>query len=123
MSAEVQLRVELTYFYQPRVCACDLKCEKAFGVNGRPRIDFDPADPDDNAMLSDDELGEALRNPGTYEGGHGKPMHPTEMNKWCIRECERSVMVDRGADIVLPDFSRRLYNQPWKHKEAKNVDA
>jgi hypothetical protein len=37
------------------------------------------------------------------------------MNKWCARECERSDIDETVDKIALPDFSKRLLNQPWKH--------
>lgn len=104
----------IRYFDQPCAVACDAKCHKAWGINNRPRVCFD--DEDDYAYLADDELGDAPADPGTYEGGQGKPQHPTErMNKWCVRECERSRMVGMGKCAELRDFSTRAYNQPWKH--------
>ena len=94
--------------------ACDAKCHKAWGINSRHRITFDEKDEDDYAFLSDGELGRAPEDPGTYEGGQAKPRTVKErLNKWCYRECERSVILERRP---LPDFSQRLYNQPWKHR-------
>lgn len=101
------------------VLACDGNCQKAFGHNGgRPRIEFNPDDPDDFAYLADDEVGTAPEDPGTYEGRDGKPDGPAGMNKWCARECERSV-ISEGGVLELSDFSKRLYNQPWLHPEAR----
>jgi hypothetical protein len=102
------------------LATCDRRCEKAWGVNGRRSpetcIEFDPdGDVDDIAYLADQETGEAPRDPGTYEGGQGKPMHPDRHNKWCLRECERCDLVEAGQPVVVKDFSRRLYNQPSKH--------
>lgn len=108
------------YFGQPCALVCDARCEKAWGINSRPQVRFD--DEDDTAYLADDELGIAPEDPGTYEGGRAKPVRPEErLNKWCARECERSVKFsgETPEDIVLPDFSRRRYNQPWRHPEAK----
>lgn len=107
------------YFGQPIAAICDAQCHKAWGISQRPRINFDPNDPDDNALLADDELGDAPVDPGTYEGGYGKPQHPDErMNKWCVRECERCTWIEakETREIVLRDFSARRYNQPWKHE-------
>lgn len=95
--------------------ACDGQCRKAWGINGRPHEDFDPADPDDYAFLADSELGDAPKNPGTYEFGEAKPAGPHEMNRWCARECERARTGHPDDDIELPDFSVRRFNQPWKH--------
>lgn len=104
----------IQYLGKPRVLACDGKCEKAWGMNNRPRIKFDD-DPDNFAFLADDEVGSAPADPGTYEGGCSKPSSHRGMNKWCARECERSDMAGSITTIALPDFSARLFNQPWKH--------
>lgn len=84
-------------------------------------------DPDDYAYLADDEVGTAPIDPGTYEGGHAKPLPDSEkMNKWCVRECERSTLYGRierakkQQPKILPDFSKRLFNQPWKHPGASS---
>lgn len=49
----------ITYFGQDAKVGCDQKCNKAWGHNLRPKIEFDENEPDDYAYLSDDELGEA----------------------------------------------------------------
>jgi len=108
--------------------ACDGRCSKAWGINRRPsipsRAERDASeDPDDYAFLADDELGEAPEDPGTYEGFCAKPRNakgPEDINKWCLRECERAWMSERGqpdATPQLPDFSTRLYNIA-PHKRA-----
>ena len=102
------------------IVACDGLCSKAWGINNRPKLSFSD-DPDDHAFLADCELGEAPKRPGTYEGGWTKPDNPRGMNKWCSRECERSVVKNRGQPLNLPDFSRRVFNQPWKHSKTPNV--
>lgn len=95
--------------------ACDGNCTKAWGINRRP-FEKLSENPDDVAYLADHELGEAPSDPGTYEGGYGKPSPdggPNRQNKWCYRECERSDVweVDE-KDRRLPNFSERLYNIP-----------
>lgn len=69
---------------------------------------------DDYCYLADDELGTAPIDPGTIEGEDSKPILPSErLNKWCCRECERSIIVDDidvAVDFELPDLSKRLYN-------------
>ena len=105
-------------FGQPVTVACDGLCGKAWGISSRPKQQFGE-DPDDVVWLSDGELGDAPADPGTYEGGHGKPTGPHAMNKWCSRECERSKVEDRGKPIKLHDFTQRVYNQPWKHDETE----
>ncbi|GAA0271067.1 hypothetical protein LNAOJCKE_0893 [Methylorubrum aminovorans] len=109
---------QIVYFGQPAVVICDAKCGKAWGINCRPRVTLSD-DPDDYAYLADDELGEAPSDPGTYEGGDAKPTEPSErLNRWCVRECERCAMSKPGKateTIAARDFSRRDFNQPWKH--------
>ena len=107
---------DVMMFGRPATIACDGQCSKAWGVNNRPKDQLSD-DCDDTALLADGELGDAPADPGTYEGGHAKPDGPHQMNKWCARECERSVVVGRGAEIILPDFTHRLYNMPWLHPE------
>lgn len=132
------------YFGQPCILICDAKCRKAWGINNRPQIYVgDPAqevygygfkrevpqgvydqiiDENDTFYLSDDELGEAPIDPGTYEGGHAKPQTPEQrLNKWCARECERSKLIDdkdAPEDFTLPDFSQRLYNMSQPAPES-----
>jgi hypothetical protein len=110
-----------------RICklVCDGRCDKAWGIASRPSVYFDEtgeivaeteaSNPDDYAFLADSELGIAPDNPGTYEGGHGKPSatplaDSQPMNKWCARECERSNIIEAGEPVVRPDFSHRRYN-------------
>lgn len=109
----------ILYFGVPNALACDAKCEKAWGINNRPRVRMSP-DEDDYAFLADQELGIAPMDPGTYEGGHAKPTRAEDrLNKWCCRECERSVMVNaRDGVVALKDFSRRRYNLPPTERSA-----
>jgi hypothetical protein len=109
------ISTEIRWFDRMAILACDGKCSKAWGINCRPEISFDDEDLDDTAYLADDELGDAPEDPGTYEGFQAKPIDQKH-NKWCARECERSVICEAGEDLELPDFSQRRYNQPWKHK-------
>lgn len=98
----------INYFDVPCAVACDAKCHKAWGRNNRPRVILDPSNDDDYAYLTDDELGEAPADPGTYEGRDAKPRTPDELlNKWCTRECERSVITRQGELAQVPDFSKR----------------
>lgn len=108
---------QILWFDRQVTLACDGKCGKAWGLNNRPKVEFDPDEPDDVAWLVDSELGDAPTQPGTWEGGHGKPSGPHEMNKWCARECERSGIFEAGEPVALTDYSARHYNQPWKHTE------
>lgn len=104
----------ITWFGKPAVVACDGRCEKAWGINNRPQVELSD-DPDDYEFLADDELGEAPRDPGTYEGQHGKPddySDPHRQNKWCSRECERSVIVGPSGVVLLTDYGKRVRNKP-----------
>jgi hypothetical protein len=111
----------ITFCGQKATHACDGRCDKAWGSNSRPTV---PArkdratapDPDDFSYLSDDELGTAPIDPGTFEGYDEKPISvkgPDDINRWCVRECERAWISPPGhpdAPPELPDFSVRLYN-------------
>jgi hypothetical protein len=108
------IQKQITFFGYQLILACDANCQKAWGINTRPKILF-PPDEDDYAFLADGELGIAPMNTGTYEGGCAKPYPENLLNKWCARECERGVMVPVGDAILLPDFSKRRYNMPSKH--------
>lgn len=107
---------EIVYCGQKARVACDGKCEKAWGINTRPKVQLDEKNVDDYVYLSDDELGLAPVDPGTYEDGHAKPKNDEEkMNKWCCRACERCKMNKLGEfnkAIILDDFSKRVYNIP-----------
>jgi hypothetical protein len=76
----------ITYCGQRVLLSCDLRCDKAWGRNGRRR------DANDQE-LPDDCLGVAPADPGTREGGEGKPQTISELhNKWCAWECERATL-------------------------------
>ena len=71
----------ILFFGQKARVGCDRKCIRAWGRNYQGQ------------RLK----GNAPENPGTYEGGIGKPASPNEFpQKWCIRECERCVMSSPG---------------------------
>lgn len=114
----------IMFFGRPCILACDGNCRKAWGINLRPWASLSD-DPDDFAYLADDELGEAPADPGTYEGGHGKPRphtysDPGRHNKWCARECERGRVFDAAVVLPegLPDFARRRRNKPVSEVEG-----
>jgi hypothetical protein len=96
--------------------ACDENCNKAWGIVVRPKIQLSD-DEDDTVYLSDLELGLAPIDPGTYECDCAKPIDANQIpNKWCVRQCERSCLLEEGQSLdSLVDFSKRVYNQPWKH--------
>jgi len=106
----------INMFERTAVLSCDGKCQKAWGLNNRPKIELDPADDDDFAYFADHELGDAPANPGTYEGRDAKPPNPENMNKWCARECERSSLTDPGQPLPPVEFYGRVYNLPTRHQ-------
>ncbi len=85
------MKKTITFCGQSAIIECDERCDKAWGRNSRPtRGETAGGDPD---YLTDEELGEAPADPGTYEGRDGKPTSPDQIpNKWCARECERCTM-------------------------------
>ncbi len=107
----------ITYFGQTAKVGCDGKCGKAWGSNSRPKV-FLTNDPEENPdnfyWLSDAELEIAPKDPGTYEGGEGKPSHPGAFpNKWCVRECERceiSNLRESHKPLEFTDWNKRVYN-------------
>ena len=109
---------EVTFFGQRAKVKCDGNCAKAWGIVARPREQLSD-DGDDIVYLSDYELGLAPADPETYEGGYGKPDSVSEFpNKWCVRQCERCSVSkpDKfNEPLELSDWSKRVYNQPWKH--------
>lgn len=102
----------ITFCEQRAKVACDGRCEKAFGSSTRPKVQLSD-DPDDYAFLGDAEVGDAPQEPGTSEGGHLKPLIPVtnaeQMNKWCVRECERCSMSSPG-EADQPLELRRFYH-------------
>jgi hypothetical protein len=116
----------ILYFGDAAKVRCDGNCEKAWGLHSRPKTQLSENE-DDYAFLADDELGMAPADPGTYEGGYGKPASATHFpNKWCVRECERLAMSRPGkieSGLILPNLSQRLYNIPHLHEERKGANA
>ena len=103
----------ITYFGLDAKVACDLKCEKAWGLNSRPYKQLSE-DEDDKMWYADDELGIAPIDPETYEGSDAKPLSPKDFpNKWCVRECERCEMskpYEHHKPLQLENWSKRVYN-------------
>jgi len=95
---------EITYCGQKAIVYCDKKCDKAWGINSRPIVKENGSE----YYKNDNELDNAPKNPGTYEGGIGKAMFPESHNKWCVRECERSSLNRPGSVIIKSDFSKRI---------------
>lgn len=133
---------DIVWFGRHATTGCDNECRKAWGANYRPRVYLDRQgniisvwkgsgdritdadekgyEPRDNyAYIPDLLLNIAPNDPGTYEGGHAKPewrlRKADKMNKWCVRECERSVMTTYelpNEKLVLPDFNEFRFNMP-----------
>lgn len=76
---------QITYCGNRVVVCCDAQCECAWGksyAGERAASELAPADP------------------GTYEGPDGKPQADGDrLNRWCVRECERSVIVPLLAEV------------------------
>jgi|LakMenEpi03Aug12_release.lakeMendotaPanAssembly.Ray.scaffolds.fasta_scaffold160685_2 hypothetical protein len=90
---------------------CDGKCNKAWGINNRPKVILDENNEDDYYFLADNELDTAPMDTGVYEGGHAKPISESEIfNKWCFRECERCEKAQIVEDLKFHDWNKRFYN-------------
>jgi hypothetical protein len=152
----------ITYFGREAVVGCDNNCRKAWGINLRPRVYFDRSgrvlgfeslwhkvrvpkaeeDLDNFAYVPDHLLADAPADPGSYEGGQGKPpadYPPCEdkLNKWCVRECERNQITECGkpeGPLVLPRYDDFRFNMPatealvtsqdgWRERLAEVVRA
>lgn len=110
---------EFLYFNKSCAGYCDGMCNKAWGICNRPKRQLSD-DPDDYEYLSDNELGEAQIDPGTYEGGYAKPLvQPTIHNKWCVRECERFHFCIKG----IIRFNKSKLIPDCQHKRAAEISA
>lgn len=106
------MKTEIVYFGRRETVSCDGRCEKAWGINSRPRVQLSD-DPDDYVFVGDGELGDAPDDPGTSEGFHKKPNRPTTHNKWCVRECERSTLKNALPDMENPEPNIRRNHPAW----------
>lgn len=71
------MQTKILFCGQNVTLSCDGKCDQAWGNNYHGQ-----------------KSGIAPINPGTYEGGHGKPTDKKH-NKWRSRECERAYLNER----------------------------
>ena len=102
-------RKKIVFFGEDSFLYCDGKCHKAWGINSRPRVKENGKE----YWISDNEFDYAPDDPGTYEGGCGKPCIKSgrDMNKWCARECERSKVVGIDEKLLksnLLNFNKRV---------------
>jgi hypothetical protein len=102
-----------------RGLACDARCDKAWGVNGR-RVRAGNTiqmsdDEEDVVYLADHETGTSPFQGMTCVEDGTKPTTRSDHNRWCLRECERSRVVEVGEQIAAPDFGTRLYNQTTRN--------
>jgi len=99
----------IQWFSKESILLCDARCNKAWGIENRPRRQLS-LEEDDFVYFSDDELGDAPEDPGTTEKGQSKPTNVNErLNQWCCWECERSFTVLHGQEnkhFALPDLSK-----------------
>ena len=113
-----------TFCGRPVLLACDGRCDKAWGINGRPKRQLSLND-DDYVFRSDGELGTAPGPGLTATIAEGEDIKPSSialersnsrgLNKWCCRECERCAMVDEGEPLIPRDMSRPRPNCPHLH--------
>jgi hypothetical protein len=100
------------------IITCDGRCDKAWGMQNRPKRMLS-ADPDDYVYLADDDpmIGQT---PNSSElGSEGDEEKPSDsalqakysylMNRWCARACERATML---TDVVVCDMANP---RPNKH--------
>lgn len=93
----------ITCLGRQAILICDKNCAQAWGLNSRPTFEVEGR----KFWIKDGEQ-ISPNNPGTEEGGHVKPAGGQDhykLNKWCARECERSVIVHCGESFILPDWS------------------
>lgn len=103
------IQKSIVYFGRKCKLYCDGKCDKAWGVPSRPCVMVDGK----KYWVADNEFDNAPDDPGTYEGKDGKPIINSghDMNKWCARACERSIIVGIKEPMLksnLRDFSKRI---------------
>jgi hypothetical protein len=121
----------ILFYGRGAVLVCDGRCDKAWGINNRPRLYFqesgqlpralepeeEPKDPDDYVFLGDSVLGTAPGDPGTYECDQAKPSatpitDSSRMNKWCARECERAALLEPNEERIAPNMDPPRPNIP-----------
>ena len=110
---------KIVFFGKDCVVACDGRCDKAWGHNGRPRTKLS-VNPDDYVYLADEKLDKAPGPGDTNILSEGCDLKPSAVpvtdgeviNRWCTRECERSTFVGMDEPLVLRDMSNPKPNIP-----------
>jgi hypothetical protein len=80
-TGEALLTTSILYSGKRCLAVCDHKCNKAWWFDGDRPQRRDPAEPDDVIWFADREVGIAPANPGSYEGGQGKPSTPPRVHR------------------------------------------
>lgn len=123
------LYLRIVDFHGPCALVCDGRCDKAWGINGRPREQHS-ADPDDYTYLSDSVLQTAPPPGQTRTIAEGRDVKPSAEaltgttghvmgNRWCARECERCgvLRASHGAVLAMPpDLEYPTPNLPTRAK-------
>lgn len=104
------LKKKIVFFGNTCYACCDGNCAKAWGICARPTV----KEGNTIFMVSDTMFDKAPDDPGTYEGCDGKPeiKGSQDMNKWCVRQCERCTIFDSEEEIEeskLPSFKELVY--------------
>lgn len=117
MPPEIKYTKEIVFAMSPQTVGCDGKCQKAWGIQMRPQCRLSE-DEDDYVYYKDSVLGRAPNDPGTSEGSHIKPYGDghIKLNKWCVRQCERSDMVEHGKELAIPDLENPTPNIPLENR-------
>lgn len=92
----MRIQTDIRFFGGPATVSCDGRCDKAWGMSQRPKVQLSDNE-DDFVFVRDSLLGTAPVDPGTYEGD-------------CAKECERSVL--GNSTSVIPDLENPLPNIP-----------
>ena len=113
------IQKQVRFFGEQVVLACDGRCDKAWGINGRARVLLSTKD-DDHVLVPDSALGAAPppgQTVGVAEGNDCKPSAVPltdggRMNKWCARECERGGIYKLSEPLSLRDLENPRTNIP-----------
>jgi hypothetical protein len=118
-------------FGTPAVLCCDGRCDKAWGISGRPKRYLSEDNEDDHIYLKDIVLGTAPDPSHTVtfsEGGHMKPSasrlrkgDDERLNKWCARQCERSAIVRKGEPLHAPNLEAPQPNIPLRYRVLRKL--